>query len=103
MMPPGAAPLRVAVVMPCYRVAAQVLGVISRIGPEVAIIYVVDDACPEGSGELVRQACDDPRVRVLMHAENGGVGAAVITGYGAALADGADSRQDRGGGRWTLL
>ena len=90
MMLPGATPLRVAVVMPCYRVAAQVLGVISRIGPEVALIYVVDDACPEGSGDLVRQACDDPRVRVVMRAENGGVGAAMVTGYEAALADGAD-------------
>src|SRR5690606_26734158 len=31
-----------------------------------------------------------PRVRVLNHAENGGVGAAVVTGYEAALAEGAD-------------
>lgn len=80
---------RVAVVIPCYRVARSVLSVLERIGPECWRIYVVDDACPEGSGDAVVAACQDPRVRVLRHAENQGVGGAVITGYRAALADGA--------------
>src|SRR5215208_5561111 len=80
----------VAVVIPAFRVSRQVLGVISQIGEEVHRIYVVDDACPEGSGDLVQAQCPDPRVKVLRHQVNGGVGAAVITGYRAAVQDGAD-------------
>ena len=81
---------RLAVVIPCFRVEAQILGVIAAIGPEVQAIYVVDDACPEQSGALVERSCSDARVRVLRHAQNRGVGGAVLTGYQAALADGAD-------------
>ncbi len=79
----------IAVVIPCFRVKSHVLSVISAIGPEVARIYVVDDACPEGSGRYVEEACDDERVRVLYREENGGVGAAVISGYRQAVSDGA--------------
>lgn len=79
----------IAVVIPSYRVTRHILGVIGRIGPEVSHIYVVDDKCPDASGALVRAHCDDPRVVVLEHAENQGVGGAVMTGYMAAIADGA--------------
>lgn len=71
----------IAVVIPCYRVASHVLEVIERIGPEVGWIIAVDDACPEGSGKVIELQCSDPRVRVLRHAENLGVGGAVMTGY----------------------
>ena len=81
---------RIAVVLPCYRVRDRILGVLARIGPEVSLIYVVDDHCPEGTGEHVQQTSTDPRVAVLRHAANQGVGGAVITGYRRAVADGAD-------------
>ena len=80
---------QVAVVIPCFRVRDHILQVIAGIGPEVALIYVVDDACPDGSGELVRAQCRDARVFVLQHVSNKGVGGAVMTGYAAAIADGA--------------
>lgn len=79
----------VAVVIPAYRVGKHILAVISGIGPEVRSIYVVDDACPDGSGALVERECHDPRVRVLKHDVNLGVGGAVMTGYRAAIASGA--------------
>jgi glycosyltransferase involved in cell wall biosynthesis len=82
--------VRIAVVIPCYRVTRHVLGVIAAIGPEVERIYCVDDACPEGSGDHVQAHCRDPRVQVLRHAANQGVGGAVMTGYRAAIADGAE-------------
>ena len=85
----AAAPV-IAVVIPAYRVAGHVLEVLAEIGPEVSKIYVVDDACPEGSGALVSAKCADKRVEVLTHTENQGVGGAVVTGYQAALAGGAD-------------
>jgi glycosyltransferase involved in cell wall biosynthesis len=79
----------IAVVIPCYRVRMHILAVLARIGRECERIYVVDDGCPEGTGRYVQERCDDPRVKVLFRAVNGGVGAAVMTGYREALADGA--------------
>lgn len=80
----------VAVVIPSYKVTRHILEVIAGIGTEVHRIYVVDDACPEGSGRLVQANASDPRVRVLFHSENQGVGGAVMTGYQAAIAEGAE-------------
>jgi dolichol-phosphate mannosyltransferase len=79
----------VAVVIPCFRVRAHILKVISGIGPEVDVIYVVDDACPEATGTLVEREARDPRVQVLYHEVNQGVGGATITGIRRAIADGA--------------
>lgn len=76
---------RIAVVVPSYRVARSIVDVVRRIGPECELIYVVDDACPEHSGERVSESCRDPRVRVIRHSSNQGVGGAVITGYRKAL------------------
>jgi glycosyltransferase involved in cell wall biosynthesis len=82
-------PLRVAVIIPCYKVAAHVAEVIARIGPEVTAIYCVDDACFDGSSRVI-EALNDKRVKVLHHDENQGVGGAMLTGYRQALADGHD-------------
>lgn len=81
---------RIAVVIPCYRVGEQIVGVLAQIGPEVSGIYVIDDACPEASGERVEQYVKDPRVRVIRHPDNQGVGAATISGIRQALLEGAD-------------
>jgi dolichol-phosphate mannosyltransferase len=80
----------IAVVIPCYKVTRHVLEVISAIGPEVWRIYVVDDKCPDGSGDYVEENCKDPRVVVLRHEINQGVGGAVMTGYRAAIEEGAE-------------
>lgn len=87
-LPQAGDPAGIAVVLPCYRVTRHILGVLAAIGPEVARIYAVDDCCPDHSGEYVRQHCTDPRVRVIVHAQNQGVGGAVMTGYQAAIDDG---------------
>lgn len=81
---------RIAVVIPCFRVSKQVLDVIARVGPEVWRIYVVDDQCPEKTGDLVERMAPDARVRVIRNSINRGVGGAVMAGYEAALQDGAD-------------
>jgi glycosyltransferase involved in cell wall biosynthesis len=81
---------RIAVVVPAYRVKAHILALLSRIGPEVTSIYVVDDCCPEESGKLVAAQCVDRRVTVLYHEQNQGVGGAVTTGYKRALEDDAE-------------
>ena len=82
--------VRIAVVIPCFRVTLHVLDVIARIGMEVSRIYVVDDACPDKSGNHVEKICTDTRVVVLRNKINLGVGGAVLAGYQAAIADGAE-------------
>jgi len=77
-------------VIPSFRVTEHIIDVLKNIGPEVERIYVIDDACPDKSGELVKKNSKDPRVQVLFHETNLGVGGAVITGYKAALADNMD-------------
>ena len=87
----GRSAVTLAVVIPCYRVAPHLAGVLRRIGPEASRIYCVIDGCPEGSDAVARKAADDDaRIRVLRHEQNRGVGAAVTTGYRQALNDGAD-------------
>ena len=61
---------------------------IAQIGPEVSRIYIVDDCCPDNSGDHVVVNCRDSRLRVIRHEKNQGVGGAVMTGYRAAIADG---------------
>lgn len=84
------APPLVAVVIPSFRVTRHILGVIAGIGPEVTHVFVVDDKCPDGSGKLVQAECRDPRVTVVFHEVNQGVGGAVMTGYRAAIAAGCE-------------
>lgn len=81
---------QIAVVIPSYRVMKHILDVICAIGPEVWRIYVIDDGCPDGSGKFVEENVNDDRVRVIYHQQNQGVGGAMITGYQAAISDGAD-------------
>ena len=81
---------RIAVAIPCYKVRAQILGVIAAIPPSVQRIYVVDDCCPQESGKLVQAECTDPRVKVIFHEQNQGVGGAIATAYRAALEEPVD-------------
>lgn len=75
----------IAVVIPCFKVKNSILDLIKKIGPVVHVIYVVDDCCPEHSGDFVAEFCRDERVSIIRHAENRGVGGAVMSGYQAAL------------------
>jgi dolichol-phosphate mannosyltransferase len=82
--------VKIAVVIPSYKVSRHIIGVVEGIGPECSAIYVVDDACPENSGKLVSEKIKSERVKVLFHEKNQGVGGAVLTGYRQAILDGAD-------------
>jgi len=86
----GGSTALVAVVIPSHRVRRHILDVIDAVPPFVRRIYVVDDECPDNSGEHVQRECRDSRVRVLRHTENQGVGGAVMTGYQAAIDEGMD-------------
>ena len=79
----------VAVVIPCYNVGPGIAGLIQQIGPECRHILVVDDASQDGAMKAIERLAD-PRVEILVHPSNRGVGAAVKTGYERALRLGAD-------------
>lgn len=79
----------VAVVIPAYRVAMQIADVIARVPPCVRDIIVVNDASPDDLQEVLA-GISDPRLVVLRHSGNRGVGGAMKTGFTKALDLGAD-------------
>jgi dolichol-phosphate mannosyltransferase len=82
--------ISLAVIIPCFRARRHILRVISGVLPQVDAIYVVDDRCPEGTGDYVAAAVSDPKVKVVRTPANAGVGGATMAGYAAATADGHD-------------
>ena len=75
----------VCVVIPAYKAQREILGVLDQIPEIVTRIIVVDDACPNATGELVQEKCKDKRVEVVFNKENLGVGGAMVVGYRKAL------------------
>lgn len=82
--------MKIAVIIPTYKCRNQILRVLESIGPEVWKIFVIDDCCPEQTGEFVSQNNKDPRVTVHRLPKNQGVGGAVMTGYNLATEAGCD-------------
>lgn len=75
---------RVAVVIPAYREATRIREVITTLPSWVDHVIVVDDASPDATYEAAC-AVHDPRLVVLRHEANQGVGGATITGFRKAL------------------
>jgi glycosyltransferase involved in cell wall biosynthesis len=80
---------RIAVVVPAHDEEHLIASTLAGIPPFVDRIYVVDDASQDGTAERAREA-GDGRIELVQHERNAGVGAAIVTGYRRALADGAD-------------
>src|SRR6185436_1312316 len=85
---------RVTVVVPAYNEEKLIRRVLDSMPGLVDRIVVVDDASSDGTAPILDEAktrlCD--RLAVVRHDKNGGVGAAIVSGYKAALAE----RDDRG-------
>jgi glycosyltransferase involved in cell wall biosynthesis len=79
----------VAVVVPAYDEEALVGTTIRSVPDFVDRIFVVDDASSDGTADAAR-AAGDGRVEVVRHERNSGVGAAIVTGYKRAVAEGID-------------
>lgn len=80
---------RVAVVVPAHNEELHVGDVIAHMPALVDWILVVDDASTDATGEIARSS-GDPRVEVIRHDTNRGVGGAILTGHRRALELGAD-------------
>jgi len=80
---------RVAVIVPAFEEERLIGATIAGVPEFVDRIYVVDDGSADGTGAAA-QAHGDGRVVVVRHERNSGVGAAIVTGYRRAIADGLD-------------
>jgi glycosyltransferase involved in cell wall biosynthesis len=77
---------RVLVVVPAFKVSRQIQAVVQELANNNYDVIVVDDCCPDSSGQLAR-ALALPCVSVIKHQVNMGVGAAVKSGYEYAMAN----------------
>ena len=80
---------KVAVVVPCFREARLIERTLAGMPAFVDLIVVVDDASDDGTAGVVLGLADS-RVELVVHAQNRGVGAAIVSGYRAALAADCD-------------
>lgn len=89
--------LPVTVVVPAYNEERLIDRVLETMPAFVDRIIVVDDRSTDGTVARLEQAqkrLSDVRLRIVQHALNGGVGAAIVSGYRAAL----EEVQERGHG-----
>tara|TARA_B100000925_G_C22000760_1_gene471173 strand:+ start:1451 stop:2437 length:987 start_codon:yes stop_codon:yes gene_type:complete len=82
--------LKIACVMPCYKETNHILEVLNKIPNIVDLIFVIDDGCPDKTGELVLKKNKDPRVKVIFLKNNLGVGGATVAGYKEAIKNNVD-------------
>lgn len=81
---------RIAAVIPAYRVEREIESVLCGLPPYLQHVIVVDDASPDRTSELVTALAGlDPRIVLLRHEQNRGVGSAMVTGFRKALELGA--------------
>src|SRR6266566_7121733 len=82
---------RVAVVVPAHDEEVLLPQTLAGIPDLVDRVYVVDDASQDETAERAREAAAaDPRIEVVVHERNRGVGAAIVSGYERAIADRID-------------
>ena len=76
----------IAVVLPTYKANKHLKNVIEGLPSFINHIIVVDDKCPQNSGQIARDmSANDGRIIVVAHEINQGVGGAMVTGYKKAL------------------
>jgi len=92
-MPQRAEQGRAWLVLPTFNEAANLealaVAALAKL-PEAATVLIVDDASPDGTGEIAeRLAARHDRVRVLHRERREGLGPAYVAGFRRALAEGA--------------
>ena len=78
--------MKVGAILPCFRSSREAVWVVQECLKQVELVVCIDDLCPEQTGAVIKKAyADEPRVIVLIHAYNQGVGGAVKTGISYLL------------------
>lgn len=85
---------KISVVIPCFKVKNQILNVLEKtLKQNISKIYVIDDKCPEFSGEVVEKFIKEKNIEnitVIKNEKNLGVGGATKKGFVEALKDDND-------------
>lgn len=80
--------MKIAIVIPAYNEEMLIEETLANIPNFVDKIYVIDDSSTDKTFELLNsRAKTNPKLVVIRHESNKGVGAAIITGYKNALKD----------------
>lgn len=86
-------PETLSIVVPCYNEEATLEKLVKRVmacdtaGLGIELI-IVDDCSSDGSFAIATQLAEmEPRIKAIRHSQNGGKGAALRTGFGAASGD----------------
>jgi len=80
---------RIAVVIPAFNVARHIADVVKAVPDFIDVVIVVEDAATDETARVVR-GLEDPRLTVVHHTVNQGVGAAMTTGFRTAFDRGVD-------------
>lgn len=76
----------IAVVVPCYKVEKHIIQVVNSIPEYVDTVILVNDASPDATLDIITNLVkENPKITVLNHEENQGVGGSMITGFAEAL------------------
>jgi glycosyltransferase involved in cell wall biosynthesis len=82
---------KISLVIPAHNEERLIGPTLEGVPETIDRVYVIDDASQDSTCEVVEKyAAIDPRVELIRHEVNKGVGAAIITGYQRSSADGYD-------------
>lgn len=76
----------IAVIIPCYKVEAHIKNVIDMIPEYVDTVVAVNDCSPDNTKTVLKEIVKvNPKLVVIQHDVNQGVGGAMITGFKACI------------------
>ncbi len=81
--------LRIAVVVPAHNEERLIAKTITTVPAFVDRVFVIDDASTDRTAAIAEEIAD-PRVTVIRHEKNTGVGGAILTGHRRVLEEGLD-------------
>ena len=82
---------KISLVIPAHNEERLIGPTLEGVPETIDRVYVIDDASQDSTCEVVEKyASIDPRIELIRHEVNKGVGAAIITGYQRSSADGYD-------------
>lgn len=82
---------KLAVLIPCFNVSNHIKAVIEELPAEIALIIAVDDCSTDNTLDILRKIQEqEPRLSVVEHRSNQGVGGAMITAFQEALKSGCE-------------
>ena len=85
---------KISIVIPCYKVKNQIINVLKKLNDkDINCIYVVDDCCPDSSGDVVQNYLIENKIsniKIIKNEKNLGVGGATKRGFEEAVKDNND-------------